>query len=561
MIFAKENPVQKFLSLWLCFAAAVLTRDVNGAPNRTDPDVLSLAGLQTTIANAGCVVQSFHLEGVVCAVVPDRKIIALQDDSATVLLELPALDKPVRAGDRLAIEANQCTLTRTRFGIRMGTEVVNNDGEHSVILESNQVFLAAGRQPLRLEWFNASTSPELSLQYEGPGIPRQPIPAAALCWHAPGQTEFQRGLHYAAYVQQPVQPVQPVGGWWLANAWHALPDFARLQPAAEGVATNFNVRYRTRDEYSALVFSGCLEVPKSGLYTFFLKSNDGSRLYVGDPSSRCKITVLAGASVPAVQPWNQVSGASGFQWSELNGTVIFVSPEEDGTELELATAKGPVQVMVVEAPSNTVPTLIHRRIEARGICETSPHGGALMITPGWAQINVSSPMTATPGSSTNVTLNSVEQVRRLTPEQARAGLRARITGVVIAATSDSLVLQDGSGGVFVHWHSDNLANWPHVGELWEIEGKTDPGDFSPAIFADSAKYLARVPMPQPIRPTWDQLMNGSLDAEYVELRGVVTALSSTEMKLLTPDGTVTVEGNLSRPLPQPPSSVSSGRSL
>ena len=45
-------------------------------------------------------------------------------------------------------------------------------------------------------------------------------------------------------------------------------------------------------------------------------------------------------------------------------------------------------------------------------------------------------------------------------------------------------------------------------------------------------------------------MNGSLDSEFVEIHGVVTALSDTEMTLLTPEGKVTVKGDDERPLPQ-----------
>ncbi|MGH7950559.1 MAG: PA14 domain-containing protein, partial [Limisphaerales bacterium] len=541
--------MQRIFNLWLCFAAVVLAPPVNGATNRADTNLISLAELQTTVADQGCVVKSFRLEGIVCAVVSKREIIALQDDSATVLLELPALDQTVRMGDRLAIEGNQCVLTRTRFGIRLDTEVVNDDGEHSVVLRTSRIFLEAGRQPIRVKWFNASTSSELSLQYEGPSVKRQPVPSVALCWQPPGQTNFQRGLHFSAYIQTDVQP----SGGPLVNGWHALPDFSRLKPVVEGMATNFDVRYRTRDQYAALVFTGFLKIPTSGFYTFYLESDDGSLLYVGDPSSRCKITVSRGQLVPAIRSWDQAASATGFHWSELNGTVTFAAPDENGTELELSTARGVMQVNVISHPPDSFSALLHQRITATGICETSPDGGALMVVPGWRQIKISSPAEAAAALSTNTVLTSAGQIRRLKLEQARMDMPVKIKGVVIAATADSLVLQDSSGGVFIHWSSGSLANRPRVGERWEVEGRTDPGDFSPVVFADKVKFLGTVPMPDPIRPTWDQLMDGSLDAEYVELRGAILSLSDSEMKLLTADGVVTVEGDLQRPLPQLPS--------
>ena len=35
------------------------------------------------------------------------------------------------------------------------------------------------------------------------------------------------------------------------------------------------------------------------------------------------------------------------------------------------------------------------------------------------------------------------------------------------------------------------------------------------------KSLGAGTLPEPVQPTWDQLMNGSLDDQQVEIRGVV----------------------------------------
>ena len=55
-------------------------------------------------------------------------------------------------------------------------------------------------------------------------------------------------------------------------------------------------------------------------------------------------------------------------------------------------------------------------------------------------------------------------------------------------------------------------------------------------------------LPEPIHPAWDQLMNGSLDAQYVEIEGIVTAVTPSGMQLLTHGGTINVElqGSLNR---------------
>ena len=40
--------------------------------------------------------------------------------------------------------------------------------------------LAAGHHPIRVAFFEGPGDDQLEVAYEGPGIPRQPIPAAAL---------------------------------------------------------------------------------------------------------------------------------------------------------------------------------------------------------------------------------------------------------------------------------------------------------------------------------------------------------------------------------------------
>ncbi|MCB0628102.1 MAG: alkaline phosphatase family protein [Lewinella sp.] len=58
--------------------------------------------------------------------------------------------------------------------------VVDNDGDHGVIERSGTVNLPAGKQKLRVEWFNGGGGMGLYLFYKGPGISKQLIPAGEL---------------------------------------------------------------------------------------------------------------------------------------------------------------------------------------------------------------------------------------------------------------------------------------------------------------------------------------------------------------------------------------------
>jgi len=70
--------------------------------------------------------------------------------------------------------------------LHVGNElVVDNDGLHAAHEVGGQVILRKGLHPIRLDYFQAGGARELVVQYEGPGIRRQTIPASALHRAAP----------------------------------------------------------------------------------------------------------------------------------------------------------------------------------------------------------------------------------------------------------------------------------------------------------------------------------------------------------------------------------------
>ena len=140
-------------------------------------------------------VQSFRIEGIVCAVIPAKKWITLKDDSAAVTLEAPALDETIRAGDRLAVLGRNCAITQSRFAIQLGTApTIDLDGIHGATTRSGSVHLEAGLQPIYLSWFNRKGESALKLEYEGSwAFPakRSPTPPCA------GNLEISEALRTA----------------------------------------------------------------------------------------------------------------------------------------------------------------------------------------------------------------------------------------------------------------------------------------------------------------------------------------------------------------------------
>lgn len=64
--------------------------------------------------------------------------------------------------------------------------------------------------------------------------------------------------------------------------WYRLPDLSTLQPKKTGIAERFHLNARQREEGFAFRFKGYIDIPKTGVYRFYLKSNDESKLRIGD---------------------------------------------------------------------------------------------------------------------------------------------------------------------------------------------------------------------------------------------------------------------------------------
>src|SRR5438128_2410733 len=81
---------------------------------------------------------------------------------------------------------------------------------------------------------------------------------------------------------------------------------------------------------------------------------------------------------------------------------------------------------------------------------------------------------------------------------------------------------------------------PRLGDYWEVEGVSVAG-FAPNVTPTRALRLGTGALPDPLHPTWDRLINGSLDTQYVEVQGMVSATENQTLSLLTPGGKVRVD--------------------
>ncbi|QDT52625.1 Cytochrome c [Caulifigura coniformis] len=66
------------------------------------------------------------------------------------------------------------------------------------------------------------------------------------------------------------------------GVWETPPDFSSVKPVSTGECEGFDLSVAGRDDAFGIVFEGYWNVDVESAYTFFLNSDDGSKLYVDD---------------------------------------------------------------------------------------------------------------------------------------------------------------------------------------------------------------------------------------------------------------------------------------
>ena len=565
---------------------------------------------------------SVRLEGIVLWVSPEQNLLILQDDSGGAMIEMDLRRQPaVEPGQKVLIEGSFLTY----HGKLVSGALIDNDGIHSVSEKSGTIFLSSGLHPMMVEWFNGPADFALELDCMGPGMSREQIPSSSLYRTkenlAGGTNLLLHGLDYRSY----------------EGYWDRLPDFSQLTALQRGVTTNFDLQVRPRDTNVALVFSGYFQARQAGKYEFWLKSDDGAKLYMGDHSLR--LTVLGKAARPGprlISPGQFIPEDQEYQWSEMEGVVARVSEIYGGVLVELTSGAGRAylkvvggnyvslrqlldcrvrangisqnartvdgqtatgllvptvkEIAIVDMPptrwddfsvrqihslvetdfSETVETLVHVRgiirenlqgkfqlIEdgtGRILLETKqspPQVGDQVEALGWLDRNGSNvvlmgscyrEISLKMEKNTNdlPILTKAIQVKSLSRGEAQRGYPVKIQGVITARVGSGFVIQDSTWSVFCYWFGPENEALPEIGDYWKIEGESSV-DFAPDIIVRSASYVCPGILPEPIRPTRDELINGSLDTQYIEAQGIATAIETNTVTLLTREGKIKVQ--------------------
>ena len=84
----------------------------------------------------------------------------------------------------------------------------------------------------------------------------------------------------ASYLLRNVEGVPNLNFAYYEGTWEKLPNFDELTPVETGVAADIDFKLARRTDKFGFRFESNFEVPEDGEYSFFLGSDDGSKLYI-----------------------------------------------------------------------------------------------------------------------------------------------------------------------------------------------------------------------------------------------------------------------------------------
>ena len=127
-------------------------------------------------------------------------------------------------------------------------------------------------------------------------------------------------------------------------------------------------------------------------------------------------------------------------------------------------------------------------------------------------------------------LDRAEQVRNLSAADAAQSHPVRLRGIVTYYDPDApdLFIQDETAGIYVFCEGRLPIE---RGQQIELSGITDAGDFAPVVIHPKTRMLGLGKLPNAPRVSFDQLLTGRLDAQWIESEGIVQSVVFLEKGL------------------------------
>lgn len=161
--------------------------------------------------------------------------------------------------------------------------------EEDIFLDEHEIALNCDFEDLEIRYTFSDREPHAnSFLYQAPLVATEDMTITAKVYDQEGRSSsaLTREYHKVGLKTGVSKVKRAKSGLkysYYEGQFEKLPDFDTLTSVMQGISENFDVdELSQRENHYAFLFEGYLEILVDGIYTFYLKSDDGSKFLIGD---------------------------------------------------------------------------------------------------------------------------------------------------------------------------------------------------------------------------------------------------------------------------------------
>jgi hypothetical protein len=192
---------------------------------------------------------------------------------------------------------------------------------------------------------NGSEANKDSKRYTGPFLIDQTTEVNMQAYSGNSSSLPATAVFRKTRLGQPVNPGKTQPGLkynYFVGTFRVVKDFENMAPRKSGFVPNFNLDPREKEGFFGFDYTGFIEIPEDGLYTFYLTTNDGGKLYLAE-----QVLIDNDGLHPAIERSKTIGLKKGYY--PINVKYF----QEGGTNMLKVSWKGP-GIEKQEIPANVL---------------------------------------------------------------------------------------------------------------------------------------------------------------------------------------------------------------
>ena len=153
-----------------------------------------------------------------------------------------------------------------------------------MFLEEKLVKLACDTKGAEIYYTSDGSEPDKNSQlYKEPFFVNKTVTIKMMAYKENRESLPSLALIKKVSMSNPIHPENVKQGLsykYYHGTFRMVNDFLKLSPLKTGIVPHFSIEPREKEQFFAFEYEGYINIPEDGLYSFYLATNDGGRLYI-----------------------------------------------------------------------------------------------------------------------------------------------------------------------------------------------------------------------------------------------------------------------------------------